>query len=98
MQQDGVEALYKHWTSLKEAAILYPDIVILEMTWSEPQCSCVVVMIRGINSKDEQGNANIIAVRRHDNSTATDSILNIRRPYMTRDAAAIAAAAAAVQW
>ena len=73
----------------------FVGIVILEMTLSEPQCSCVVATFRGINSKDEQGNDNIIAAQRHGSSTATENILTIYRPYMTRDAAAIAAAAAA---
>jgi len=58
--------------------------VILKMTLSEPQCSCVVATFRGINSKDEQGNDNIIACGDYDSSTATENILNIRRPYMTR--------------
>ena len=46
----------------------------------------VVIMIRGINSKDELGiNANIIAI--HNNHDATQQLkhLSIRRPYMSRD-------------
>jgi len=41
----------------------------------------VVIMIREINSKDEQGNANIIAI--HNNHDATQQLkhLSIRRPY-----------------
>ena len=42
----------------------------------------VVIMIREINSKDEQGNANIIAI--HNNHDATQQLkhLSIRRPYL----------------
>jgi len=46
--------------------------VILEVTLSEPQYSCVVTF-RGINSKDEQGNENIIACDSNGSSTATEN-------------------------
>ena len=55
-------------------------------------------MIRGINSKDEQGNDNIIAAQQPRRRRGNWEQLNIRRLYIMRDAAAIAAAAAAVQW
>ena len=51
--------------------------------------------INETNSKAEQGNDNIIACDSNDDFTATEHILTICRPYTTRDAAAIAAAAAA---
>ena len=65
------------------------------MALSEPQYS-LCCTIKETDSKAEQGNDNLIACDSNGSSTATENILNICRPYMTRDAAAIAAAAAAV--
>jgi len=59
----------------------------------------VVIMIREINSKDEQGNANIIAIH-NNNHDATQQLkhLGIRRPLCVSRPLAIAAAAAAEQF
>ena len=59
----------------------------LNMTWSEPQCSCVVPMIRGINSKDERGNDNIIACDDNGSSMHSNWTLKSQQcllPYKTR--------------
>ena len=64
------------------------------MALSEPQYS-LCCTIKETDSKAEQGNDNLIACGSNDDLTATENILTICRPYMTRDAAAIAAAAAA---
>ena len=61
------------------------------MSLSEPQYS---LCYKETNSKAEQGNDNLIACDSNGSSTATENILNISRPYITGDAAAIAAAAA----
>jgi len=59
--------------SKKDARLFARALVILEMILSEPQCSCVVVTFREINSKDEQGNDNIIACDSNGSSTATEN-------------------------
>ena len=60
----------------------------------------VVIIIREINSMAEPGNDNIITSTQQPRRRRSNwEQLNIRRPYKTRDTAAIAAAAAAVvQW
>jgi len=60
-------------TFLESSRQAIVKLVILDMTLSEPQCSCVVVTFRGINSKDEQGNDNIIACDSNGSSTATEN-------------------------
>ena len=59
-----------------------------------------VLIIREINSKAEPGNDNIITSTQQPRRRRSSwEQLNIRRPYNTRDTAAIAAAATAVvQW
>ena len=42
------------------------------MTLSEPQCLCVV-LVRGTDSNEEQGNDNLIASDGNDSFTATES-------------------------
>jgi len=54
-------------------------------------------MIKGTDSKKEQGNDNLIACDGNDSFTATESNSTMYVTIMSRDAAAIAAAAAAVQ-
>ena len=85
------------YTEVRQLSKLYSRIahilhlvLSLNMTWSETQCSCVVAMIRGINSKDERGNDNIIACDDNGSSTATELSQQCLLPYKTRDAAAIA--------
>ena len=55
-------------------------------------------MINETNSKVEQGNDNLIACDGNGNSTATENYWTMSVTIMMRDAAAIAAAAAAVPW
>jgi len=64
------------------------------MALSEPQYS-LYSTINETNSKVEQGNDTFNSVRRQRRLHSNWALLNISRPYMTRDAAAIAAAAVA---
>ena len=55
----------------------------------------VVIMIREINSKDEQGNDNIIAAHNnHDVNAATETSQHSQTMYVSRPQAVAAAAAA----
>ena len=79
------------YTEVRQLSKLYSRIarilhhvLSLNMTWSETQCSCVVAMLRGINSKDERGNDNIIACDDNGSSTATELSQQCLLPYKTR--------------